>query len=107
MNDKKPISNSEIKNNPFYISERMGLFPQDNLLNYNVGPLKVTLCPWSEKITVLSPFSKWNYLLNFFLETAKEAWELSEDQIFLHDNVLIIALNYETLKLYTAHAIVF
>lgn len=93
--------------NPFCISERMGLFAQDNLINYNSGPLKVTISTWSELIVVSSPSVRWNHLLPFFLETAREAWDLREEQIIVKEDRIEIKLTYATLKLYVEHAIVF
>jgi hypothetical protein len=89
------------------ISERMGFFDCDNLLNYNAGPLKVTISGWEETILVKSPSPQWDHLLPSFLECAKLAWRLNDNDITFSTNEIKINLTYESLKLYIEHTIVF
>lgn len=62
-----------MKENPFYISERGGMFEVDNLINYETGPICIEISGISEKITIKSKLSQWNFLLNPFKTTAIEA----------------------------------
>ena len=97
------------KNNFFY-SERLLGFRSDNEIIYYAGPVKIEISGWSGFIT-LSSKKKWEYLLKECLLIAKEAWEVLEEQISYEyeDNMAKIKIqyNFQNLKLYIEHSIIF
>lgn len=92
--------------NNFSYTERTLGFETDNLINYNAGPIQITISCWSEEITIKTD-QQWEYLLKEFMETATLAWELEPTDIKNNNNPITIKLNYKILKLYVEHSIVF
>ena len=58
-------------------SERDSGCDSDNLINYNAGPVSISISGWSEEI-IISTNDMWDFLLPQFLEIAEEAWCLNE-----------------------------
>lgn len=77
----------------------------DNQITYYAGPIKITICGWSEKIT-LSTTTEWDYLLDEAKEIAIQAWELDKENIIREKNKITIKTNYNTIKLYIEHSII-
>lgn len=89
----------------FAISERNLNIESDNQITYYAGPIKIEICGWNEEIKI-SCKEKWAYLLEECIETAKEAWELEDNQIFKENNLIKIKYNFKNIKLYIEHAII-
>ena len=92
--------------NKFVISERLFEDENWNSINYSAGPIKISVDCW-EEIIELKTNEKWKDMLIDCLETAKEAWELKEENIIIKEKEIIIKLDYNTLKLYIAHEIMY
>jgi hypothetical protein len=88
------------------ISERLFEEKYSNSIFYYAGPIYISISCWSEEIR-LEAGEMWKDLLLDCLETAKEAWELKEEQITVKKNEIIIKINYNTLKLYIEHQIIY
>lgn len=92
--------------NNFIYTERDLNFTSDNLIIYWAGPIKISVSGWDGYIR-LSTNPKWRHLLYECLETAIKAWELEKDSIEIKDLEIKIKYNFENLKLYIEHSIVF
>jgi len=95
----------------FTYSERNLGLKSDNQIKYYAGPIKIEISGWDECIK-LSSKKKWKWLLNECLEIAKEAWEVSNDQISFNNDddtseEIIIKYNFKNIKLYIEHSIIF
>jgi len=101
MNEK-----SNYTNNSFLYSERLGDYEADNLLQYEAGPITIRICGWTQQIT-LETKEKWEHYLNDILCTAKEAWELRDDQIKIEKRKITIKYEFKNINLYISHAIIF
>ena len=88
------------------ISERMGDFYSDNLIIYKAGPVNISISGWSEEITI-STDSRWEYLLPEVLVLVRDAWAVKDENVVCSTNPIKIKLNYEILKLYIEHCIIF
>jgi len=88
------------------ISERLGDFECDNLINYWAGPVYISINIWEEEIK-LSANDKWSFLLKECLETAKQAWNVKNDQIRIKKNNIYIKFNFDNLKMYINYGILF
>ena len=94
-------------NNNFLYSERLGDFETDNLLQYEAGPINIRISGWDETIHI-STTEKWKKLLPEALEIAKLAWEIKDEQIDkIDDKNIKIKYNFNNLKLYISHTIIF
>lgn len=89
----------------FLYSERLGNNQADNLLTYFAGPLKISICGWTETITI-STTTNWLHLLQKIIPTIKQAWNLTEEQITINNNNISIKLTYQTILLYIEHIII-
>ena len=95
----------------FTYSERNLGLNSDNQIKYYAGPIKIEISGWDGCIK-LSSKKKWKWLLNECLEIAKEAWEVSNDQISFNNDddtseEIIIKYNFKNIKLYIEHSIIF
>ncbi len=72
--------------------------------------MKIEISGWNGFIKLTSK-KKWKWLLDECLEVAKEAWEVSNDQIsFNNDDTneeVFIKYDFKNIKLYIEHSIVF
>lgn len=96
---------SERVDNFSYTERRLG-YVSDNLIIYDAGPINISISGWNDKIVIQST-EKWKYLLPQILEVAIEAWELSNEQITYKDLSIEIIYNFNNLKLYIEHSIIF
>jgi coenzyme F420-reducing hydrogenase alpha subunit len=82
----------------------------DNQINYYAGPIKINISGWTEEIEISSS-KRWEHLLKEAVEIAKEAWEIEENQIEKEEEsekiTIKIKYNYNNLKLYIEHNIIF
>jgi hypothetical protein len=72
--------------------------------------VKIEISGWNEIIKLTSK-KKWKWLLEECLEVAKEAWEVSNDQISFNSSdtneEVFIKYDFKNIKLYLEHAIIF
>ncbi len=72
--------------------------------------MKIEISGWNEIIKLTSK-KKWKWLLEECLEVAKEAWEVSNDQISFNSSdtneEVFIKYDFKNIKLYLEHAIIF
>ena len=72
--------------------------------------MKIEISGWNELIKLTSK-KKWKWLLEECLEVAKEAWEVSNDQISFNSSdtneEVFIKYDFKNIKLYLEHAIIF
>ncbi len=92
--------------NDFYYIERLIDTEDSNSINYNAGPMKISICCWKEEIKI-NCSEKWNYLIEKILITIEEAWNLKKEQIEVKNNEITIKFNFENLKLYIEHQIIY
>ena len=93
------------KGNFSYCERNMDL-ESDNQIIYFAGPIKISISGWDGYI-VLESKKKWSYLLDECLEIAKEAWQVEDNQIKKEENKILIKYNYNNIKLYIEHSIIF
>jgi hypothetical protein len=94
------------KNNFTYAERNIGE-KSDNLIIYFAGPVKISISGWNDQINLSITNVKWNFLMMECLEIAKEAWEIRDNQITIRAKEITIEYNFENLKLYIEHNIVF
>ena len=91
----------------FFYCERILESESSNLIIYYAGPLEISISGWTELITIKSKNEKWNYLLTDCLEAAKQAWNVKDEAIVLYKDKIEIKYNFEMIKLYIEHYILF
>ena len=94
------------KNN-FMYAERILGEDSDNLIIYFAGPVKISISGWNDQINLSITNVKWKFLMTECLEIAKEAWEIKDNQITIKEKEITIDYNFENIKLYIEHNIVF
>ena len=94
------------KNNFTYAERNIGE-ESDNLIIYFAGPVKISISGSDDQISLSINNIKWNSLLMECLEIAKEAWEIKDEQITIQQKEITIEYNFQNLKLYIEHNIIF
>lgn len=86
--------------------ERLGLSEKDNLIDYNTGVFKIKLDIQNKKI-IAKTNSLWEKHIEDFVKASKIAWKYEDKDFAIHDNSVIIKLNYDILLNYLDTIIVF
>ena len=89
---KKYILKIEPRINITYVERGSSITPID--FDYMAGPIKISVCGWSEKISI-STTKRWEYLLEDIIPIITEAWCISKNDIMTKTNPITIKTNHK------------
>jgi len=91
----------------FAISERDLGLTSDNQIFYEAGPISVQARGWSKTITI-STTTPWKDLLPDATQAAKDAWDLTDDQIISQtDTSITFTYTLDNISKYIELSIIF
>lgn len=91
----------------YHYVERLGFVKNDNCIDYEVGPIKISLHAYTEKITIETNTLWLEELKNFMLAIQCMLEIKNTDIIYVTETKVEIKLSYKSIKKYLTYVIIF